>query len=88
MAVMTLAEAESQLTTVQAAIQTLIAGKRLNQLRVGSGTFARLYVFSETTLEELKAHRDELLETINILEEAVPRFKKNMTIPLLVSKEL
>ena len=88
MAVMTLAEAETSLTTVQAAIQTLIAGKRINQLRVGSGTFARLYVFSETTLDELKAHRDELLETINILEGTAPRFKNNMTIPLLVSKDL
>jgi len=84
----TLEEAERQLLTVNAAIEALIAGKRLNQLRVGSGTFARLYVFSEITLENLKQHRDELLSVIGGLEDVAPEFTKNMHIPLIVSKEI
>lgn len=88
MAQMTLQEAELQLVTVQAAISNLIAGKRINQLRVGSGTFSRLYVFSEIMLSELKEHRDELLQYINSMTETLPVFKKNMTIPLLVRKLL
>jgi len=88
MAHMTLQEAEAALSTVNAAIDALISGKRLNQLRVGSGTFARLYAFSEITLENLKAHRDELLSTIAILEGNPPTFKTNMNIPMIVGKDL
>ncbi|MDF1598157.1 MAG: hypothetical protein P1T08_18995, partial [Acidimicrobiia bacterium] len=69
------------------AIEALIAGKRLTELRVGSGSFQRLYTFSDITLEALKEHRDELLGIIAELEPILPRFKSNMTIPLLVSKD-
>ena len=85
---LTLAEAEIQLTTVQAAIEALISGKRINQLRVGSGTFSRLYVYSEIMLSELKEHRDELLATINELEDTLPTFKTNSHIPLRVHKDI
>lgn len=85
---MTLVEAEAQLETVNAAIEALISGKRINQLRVGSGTFARLYVFSELTLDNLKQHRDELLAIIDTLEESVPIFRTHATIPLVVSKDI
>ncbi len=88
MAKITLIEAETQLSTVQAAIQALISGKRLTQLRVGSGTFSRLYVFTEITLENLTAHRDELLAIIAVLDEELPVFKKNTTIPLVVGKDI
>ena len=88
MAQMTLVEANAQLATVNAAIEALISGKRLNQLRIGSGSFSRLYVFSEITLDNLKAHRDELLAIIDSLEGNPPSFKKNMYIPIVVGKDL
>jgi len=84
---MTLEEALAQLLTVNTAIEALIAGKRLTELRVGSGSFQRLYTFQELDIEALKEHRDELLSIIAELQPSVPKFKTNMTIPLLVSKE-
>ncbi len=77
-----------QLATVNAAIQQLMEGKRIHELRVGSGTFQRLYVYSEVTLDSLMALRRELLEMLQDLEEALPRFRINSTIPLLVSKDI
>jgi len=88
MAQMTLADAEAALATVNAAIEALISGKRLTQLRVGSGSFARLYAFSDLTLDNLKAHRDELLAIIDVLEGNTPNFKLNMQIPMIVGKDL
>jgi len=88
MAQMTLDEAYTQLNTVNAAIEALIAGKRLKQLRIGSGSFSRLYDFTEITLENLKAHRNEILDIIDILEDTPPSFKKNVNIPMIVGKDL
>lgn len=87
MTTLTLDEATAQLATVNAAIEALIQGKRLKELRVGSGSFQRLYTFSEITIESLKEHRDELLAEINALSATTPTFKTNMTIPLIVSKD-
>jgi len=88
MAKMTLAEAEASLATVNAAIEALISGKRLTQLRVGSGSFSRFYAYSELTLDNLKAHRDELLSIIDELTGTTPTFKTNMTIPMIVGKDI
>ena len=85
---MSLAEAESQLTTVNSAIEQLLSGKRINQLRVGSGSFQRLYVYSETTLQDLVAYRNELLGIIDALSDSTPTFRTNAHIPLVVSKEI
>ena len=83
---LTIEEAKAQLVTVQAAISDLIAGKRINQLRVGSGTFQRLYTFSEVMLAELKEYRDELLSYVDSLEETTPTFRKHSSIPLILHK--
>jgi len=88
MAVLTLEEATLQLTTVNAAIEALIAGKRLTQLRVGSGSFQRLYVFSEITMENLKSHRDELLAIVSSYNSSLPTFATSRTIPLTVGKDI
>lgn len=88
MSILTKEEAVLQLTTINAAIEALIAGKRLTQLRVGSGSFQRLYVFQEITIDNLKAHRDELLGIIATYETSLPVFKTNMTIPLVVGKDI
>lgn len=64
----TIEDVSKELATVNAAIQDLIAGKRLVQLRVGSGDFARLYVNQEVSLENLKELRNELLQELAQLE--------------------
>jgi hypothetical protein len=87
MSTITLAEAEAQLVTVSAAISTLLTGKRISELEVGSGSFKRRYKYTEITLSSLQALRDELLAIISSLSPAtLPKFAQNMTIPLLVRK--
>ena len=80
-------EAQRQLTQVNIAIESLIQGKSLTQLQVGSGTFKRHFIYSEVTLTELKTYRRELLDTINSLTPNItPIFRQNACIPLIVTK--
>lgn len=83
----TVIEVRKELNTVNAAIQELISGKKLKELRVGSGDFARLYQFQEVSLENLRMVRDELVQELAVLEgtdELI--FRKNCNIPLVVTK--
>lgn len=83
----TIAIVQAELTTVSAAIQNLIAGDRLTELRVGSGDFARLYRFQEITLDNLQAIRDELLQELAILnQEDGLQFRKMSNVLLKVTK--
>lgn len=84
----TLVELQADLATVNAAIQQIIQGKRVTQLLVGSGTFRRQYTYQEISLDMLKGLRDELLAQINILAPTTPVFKTNMTIPMVVGKDI
>ena len=87
---MPLTEATTQLATVNAAIQDLVAGKRITELRVGSGSFAQMYKYQEITMDNLRQIRSELLEVINIYNQqsgALPVFAKNMQIPMVVQKD-
>lgn len=86
MAAMTLAEAQSQLATVDAAIDEMVRGKRRVRLEVGSGDFRRVYQNQEITLETLQALRAELLQIINGLTEVTSTFRANCSIPLIVTK--
>ena len=90
MAKPTLSELQTQLSTVQAAISTLLKGEKITQLRVGSGTFQRLYVYQEISLESLRKLQNDLLRQIDDLEApdlTADFFGKSMTIPLVVRKE-
>ena len=83
----TLDEAQRQLTQVNVAIESLILGKSLVELRVGSGNFQRLYRYGEITLEQLKTLRRELLDVINTLVPNItPVFRSGACIPLVVRK--
>ena len=87
MAEITLAEAEAQLLQINVAIQDLILGKRISELKVGSGEFSRWYKFEEVTLEALTAYRTELRSIIAALTPAaVPIFRANACIPLITRK--
>lgn len=82
----TIAEIQAELTTINAALQEIIAGNRLTQLRVGSGEFARLYVFAELTYENLVKERDKLNEELSHLQDEEPSFRKYSHIKLVVTK--
>jgi hypothetical protein len=85
---MTLDEANLQLSQVNSAISELLSGNRRVQYSVGSGGFTRVYRVSETTLDELRTYRKELLDIIASYSPnvSVEGFSKNMTVPLVVSK--
>ncbi len=88
MATMTLAEAEAQLVTVNAAISQLISGKTVTELHVGSGAFQRFYKYQEISLESLIALRNELLATIAVLSPTPPApvFAVNMSFQNIIRK--
>lgn len=84
----TATEIQADLDIVNSAIQNLISGKRLTQLRIGSGDFARLYQYSEISYDVLKGLKDELtqeLATITIESDGI-KFRKQSHVPLTVKK--
>ena len=83
----TLIEVQTELSAVNAAIQSLLEGKRVNEFRVGSGEFIRTYRHTEVNLDSLRDLRNELLNEIASLTPcATPVFRCNATIPLVVHK--
>jgi len=84
----TVTEVQAELDTVNAALQELISGKRLTQLRIGSGEFARLYQYQEITFDTIKAEQQDLLMELATLENAqnAITFRNNAYIPLTVNK--
>ena len=66
----TLAEAQAQLATVQAAINQLLIGKTVTELKVGSGPFQRVYKYQECSMDNLLQLKDELLSIIAALSPA------------------
>lgn len=83
----TIEEVRAELNTVNSAIQSLIAGNRLTQLRVGSGDFARLYVNQEISLESLRQIRAELLQELAELENTDGiKFRKDSNIVMVTGK--
>lgn len=84
----TVTEVQAELDTVNAALQELIAGKRLTQLRIGSGEFARLYQYQEITFDTIKTEQQDLLMELATLENAQNSisFRNNSFVPLTVNK--
>ena len=64
----TITEVQADLDIVNAAIQDLIAGKRLTQLRIGSGEFTRLYQYQDINYEVLKAEQADLIQELAALQ--------------------
>jgi hypothetical protein len=84
----TIVEVQAELATVNAALQELISGRRLTQLRIGSGEFARLYQYQELTYENLKLEQQNLLDELSVLqtETSSVTLRGNSFIPLTVNK--
>lgn len=83
-----LEEAQLQLVTVNAAIQSLISGKRISELRIGSGDFQRFLKYQEVTFDELKILQQELIITIDSYAPATAVFRTNAHIPMVVGKDI
>lgn len=83
----TIAEVQKDLNTVNAALQEMIAGRRITEFRIGSGSLARLYKFQEITLETLQGIRAGLLQELALLDNSDNLvFRKNCNIPLVTTK--
>jgi len=82
----TLADAEAQLATVQAAINQLLTGKTVTELRVGTGAFPRVYRYQECSMDNLIKLRDELTSLIGALSPTLPTFSPNMSFQHIVRK--
>jgi hypothetical protein len=86
--ILPLEEAKTQLITVNAAIQNLIEGKRISELKVGSGGFQRLLRYQEITIDSLREIQKELLVLIDSYEPTKPKFRTNAHIPMIVTKDI
>ena len=82
-----LATAYSDLAKVNAAIDSLMQGKLIQKLEVGSHEFKRMYDYNKVTLTELKQLRNELLDLIDALEEVSQvTYRTGASVPLIVSR--
>jgi hypothetical protein len=87
MAVRTLADVRAELVTVNAAIQQIISGQRLTEIRIGSGDFLRVYKNQQVNLDDLYAIKAELQQEEDLLSTNVGiTFRNDCNIPLVVSK--
>lgn len=84
----TLAEAQAELTLVNIAIQDVMSGKRINEHKLATGEFSRWYKFTEVSLDSLLAYRRDLRALIESLQPPVaPTFRANACIPLVVNRD-
>lgn len=82
-----LATAYSDLAKVNAALDSLMQGKLIQKLEVGSHEFKRMYDYNKVTLTELKQLRNELLDLIDALEEVSQvTYRTGASVPLIVSR--
>lgn len=83
---MTESEIQTAISTVNTAIAQLLSGKRVLELRVGTGNFFRQFRYGEVTLEALKEYRAELVQMSLAYTLAAPTYRTHGSIPLIVKK--
>jgi hypothetical protein len=84
---LTQAEALALLSKVNIAIEDILTGKRVTELRIASADFTRHYRYDSITLDSLQAFKSDLLDYLSTLEPTVtPIFRTNSCIPLIVRK--
>jgi hypothetical protein len=87
MAIRTLADVQAELVTVNAAIQQIISGQRLTELRIGSGDFLRVYKNQEVSLDQLYAIKADLqVEEDSLSTNTGLIFRRDSNVPLVVTK--
>lgn len=86
-----LVDAQTQLAIIQAALQDIISGKRINSLKVGSAQFTREYRYQEIDIATLRQLQTDYLTDIawwnSQMSGSLPVFANNKTIPLLIRKD-
>jgi hypothetical protein len=84
---MTLTDALALLAKVNIAIEDLLLGKRVTEYKIASADFNRFYRYEELSLDSLTAFRADLRSYISSIDStAVPVFRSNTCIPLVVRK--
>ena len=85
---LTLAEAQAELVTINAALSDLYLGKRRKKVEIGSHAFKRTYEFvdPQDMLKVLRMERFNLTEYINTLTATVQVFRANTNIPMTVQR--
>ena len=81
-------EVEADLLIVNNAISRMIQGKFTEEFYIGSAELTRRYKFTTMTLDELKRHRQELLDLLAVFSpvEVAPVIRANSSIRLLNQK--
>lgn len=86
--ILTVAEAETQLAQVNAAIEQLVLGKTIVEFTAGSADFQTRYKKGEVSLAQLRELRTELILFLGNASPIpwTPTFNKFATIPLVMKK--
>lgn len=82
----TLEQAQTELTSVNIAIEKLVSGKTLLEIKISSAEMSRWSSFGQVSLEGLKAYRKELLDYINALSPSEPIFRSASCVQVRVEK--
>jgi hypothetical protein len=88
MANITLAQANADLLTVNAAISEIYAGTRRKQVRLGTHDYNRTIENADPIelLKLLLAEKQRLQTYINSLDSTAPVFRGNANIPIIVGR--
>jgi hypothetical protein len=82
----TLEQAQADLASVNIAIEKLISGRTLLEIKISSAEMSRWSSFGQVSLEGLKAYRRELLDYINSISPAAPVFRSTGCMQVRVEK--
>jgi hypothetical protein len=85
---MDLTTLQNHLALVNIAIEKLIQGKQLVELKVGSSSFSRQYKYTPSDMKVLTEYRKDLLEQIHALSTTAPTFRSNAVISNFVTKQI
>lgn len=79
---------QNDLVLCNLAIEKLLSGKQVKELKTGSSSFARQYVFSDINLISLTEYRKDLLQQIHALSATAPVYRTNACIPNIIHKQI
>jgi hypothetical protein len=82
----TLEQAQADLASVNIAIEKLISGRTLLEIKISSAEMSRWSSFGQVSLEGLKAYRRELLDYINSISPTAPVFRSTGCMQVRVEK--
>ncbi len=89
--ILSVEDARIELATIQAGLNEYYTGKRRTKLTVGSNTFNRVYMFSDSAqLFDFMVKRADILKRYiaeqTISTTAIPTFRRNTNIPMIFKR--